>query len=486
MRTLILGAIVFSFAIYAWRDWFVSACALVVLAAFMKHADMPRTIGDIPGANPWNLLLVVVVVAWIVTRQRIPASRPCPRYVMVVFGLYVAVLVTAFLRGVMDLGGMRNSLLAGAEVTPGGFTVEYLLNPLKYLVLAALIFDGARANRRNLLLAYGAILAQVLIFVLMTWRYIPLEALLEPAASAHGESAYRRRFQKEIGFHANDIALVLVAGFWAVVASAPLLKVWRWWWKAGAAIGGALTALVVVMTNSRGGYTGFVGVGLLFGLLRYRWILAALPVAVMVALAVFPTLSDRVADGFGVMDASGSRVEDWDAISAGRTTNLWPLAIEEIGGSPIVGQGRMALMRCSIYDRIMAKGNGPPPGHPHNAYLEMLLDSGAVGLIITLLLFVGFPVLAYRRRQLGDPLLTTALYAGLVGAATILIMGITGQTFWPREGVDTILYLYALMLAGSVTMPLPATAEAARYAYSSLDTTFPPAHAARHPKVLRR
>jgi O-antigen ligase len=204
----------------------------------------------------------------------------------------------------------------------------------------------------------------------------------------------------------------------------------------------------------------------------------------LVALAAFPTLSDRISLGFGVVDPSGSEVEDWDTISASRI-GLWSLAVEEIAGAPVAGQGRMTIVRSAVYTRGAAEGEGSP-GHPHDAYLEMLLDSGALGLAVTLLLFVGFPVLAYMRRQPEDPLLATVLYAGLAGAAAILIMGSTGQTFWPREGVDTILYLYALMLAGSVTRPLPATAEAAGYAHSTLDTKFPPPREARHPQVLRR
>ena len=459
MRIIVLGAIVVGFALYAWRDWFVSACSLVVLAAFMKHADMPRTMGDIPGANPWNLLLVVVVVAWITTRQRSPASRPCPRYITVVFALYAATLVIAFLRGVTDLAGVRDT----GYGTPEGFTIEFLLNPVKYLVLAALIFDGARASRRNLLLAYGAIIAQVLLFTLMIWRYIPLMALFEPAVSRQAESAYRNRFQKQIGFNANDIALVLVAGFWVIVASAPLLRSWRWWWKAGAVVGGVLTALAVVMTGSRGGYMGIVGVGVLFGLLRHRWLLVVLPVAAGIALVVFPALADRITHGFGVVDASGAQTEDWDAISAGRTTHLWPATIEGIQSAPLHGHGRLALLRTPVRQRVVDLA-GSCPTHPHNAYLEMLLDSGAIGLVIALMLFMGFPILAYRRRRPEDPLLVSVLHAGLAGAVAILLTGMTGQTLWPREAVDTILYLYALMMAGSIISLPTGAAESARYA----------------------
>jgi len=115
--------------------------------------------------------------------------------------------------------------------------------------------------------------------------------------------------------------------------------------------------------------------------------------------------------------------------------------------APLLGQGRMTIWRSSIYVRVPG---GYPGGHPHNAYIEMLLDGGAVGLVVALLLFVGFPVLAYARRCDDNGLLTTVLHAGLAGATTILVMSLTGQSFWPREGVDTILYLYTLMMAGCV------------------------------------
>jgi len=83
---------------------------------------------------------------------------------------------------------------------------------------------------------------------------------------------------------------------------------------------------------------------------------------------------------------------------------------------------------------------------------------------VTLLLFVRFPIPAYGRLRSSDPLLTTVLHAGLAGAATILIMGLSGQSFWPREGVDTILYLYALMMAGSIARLPVGAIESARYA----------------------
>jgi len=444
IKEALLLAIVLGFAAYAWRDWFASACALVVLCAFAKHPEIPRTVGGIPGANLWNLLFVCVVVAWLATRKPNPAWRSCGRFVTPVFTLYVLLLVVAYLRSAMDFSDSIPAKQGLLPPSQAAFLMEYLLNPAKYLVLAALVFDGAR-TRNRLMLAYGAIIAQVLLFTLMTLRYIPLESLLMPSVTSVSESAFRRSFQTVFGFNANDLALVFAAGFWAIIASFPLLKNWRWWWKALASGASVLVALSTLMTNSRAGYLALVCGGMVFGVLRYRWLLVAIPVCAGIVLMVFPNVADRVSFGIGDVDVSGEQVQNWDSISAGRITEIWPYVFDEIGNAPLLGQGRITIYRSSIYGQIPGC-----PGHPHNAYLEMLLDGGAVGLVVTVLLFVGFPVLAYARRCNENGLLTTVLYAGLAGATTILVMSLSGQSFWPREGVDTILYLYALMMAGCV------------------------------------
>jgi len=160
----------------------------------------------------------------------------------------------------------------------------------------------------------------------------------------------------------------------------------------------------------------------------------------------------RATSGLGVQDTSGQTTEDWDEISAGRTTNLWPPVTKQIERAPLIGCGRMTIYRTSVYEEI-AQGEGNCPGHPHSAYLEMLMDCGIVGLLLVLLLLVWLPVAWERnaRRWPRDPVPVAARYAGLAGVVTLLVMGSTGQTFWPREGVEMIMCMYAL-LAGSCVL----------------------------------
>jgi O-antigen ligase len=450
MKIYVLHALVLAVAIYAWRDWFLSLCVLIVLTALSKHPEMPPSLAGVMGLNLLNLLLVDVALAWGVSRYvNPPPRRAVPRFIAYTVGAYALVVAVTAVRGFLGFDDIRLSSPMAVTMTRGAFLLDFLGNPIKHLFIAFLLFDGMR-NRRNILLGMAAIVCQVVFFSLMAVRYVPPEALLQPGSGSQLESAFRHRFQKQIGFHPNDLALALVAGFWSLMAVAPLL--WRMGKRYRAAIltAAPLIAVAIALTNSRAGYMAMVALGLLFGLVRWRWLLAGIPLAALLIFFTVPAVQTRLQLGFGAMDPTGQQANDLDEITAGRWAALWPPTVEEIAGSPIFGQGRMTIMRTSLYDRICALNEGECPSHPHNAYLEVLLDSGVVGLAPVLGLFAGLPVYMYRRRRRDIPLLDAAACVGLAGAGTILVMGMTGQTFWPREAVDLVLLTNALALGAHV------------------------------------
>jgi O-antigen ligase len=409
---------------------------------------MPRTLFGVSGANPWNLILLGVVLGWARSRLTRQDFRKIPGFLKVAVIVYVAMIVIAFVRGVLDLGSYRCPP-GSPEMTEGSFTIEYIVNPLKYVAAACLLFDGLR-TRRAVVIGLAALVAQVVCLSLLALRYIPVSSLVEiGATTSQAESIYRQRFQKEIGLHANDAALVLVAGFWLLLVSWGVLSsAWRPWRFVGALLCGAC-GLAVCLTNSRAGYVAVIGVGMLLGLVWRRRLLLGLVAIVLLACIAFPSVVMRAQHGIGAGDAGGGSTNDLDAISGGRTTSLWPAAVEQIERAALVGSGRMAIYRTPMYESIVAL-QGDCPNHPHSAYLEIMVDSGFVGLVIVVVLFVGLPVMLAGRRY-GDPVLDAGRCAGLAGVATLLLMGISGQSFWPREGVETILYLYAV-LAGSYVL----------------------------------
>ncbi len=441
MRVYILIALFIGMSIYAWRNWFIPLCVLIIFDAVMKHDDMPRSLFGIQGLNLWNILLICVFLSWLVSRLSAPAPAPGARVskaFILLCAAYMGIIVIAAIRGMLDGSSIRSGNEDYSfDFTPLGFISDYLVNPIKYIVTALLLFEAAR-TRKNLLLAMSAVFGQALLYSVQVVKYIPPSTLL------YAENSSRNRIQKECGLHANDMALVMVVAFWGMMACLPLWKRLRWWWKLPIAMGAPLVAVALALCQSRGGFLAFVCVGLAFGVLRWRRILLLFPVALVAAAFAFPSMTSRVLEGVGVTNVAGQVTQNLDEISAGRLTNIWPPTIEEIGNAPLFGQGRLTILRTQLFDRILA-AEGDVPTHPHNAYLEMLLDSGMVGLLITLMLFVGVPIAVFAGWRSADPLLIAARDTGLAAAIGYLVMGVSGQTFFPREGVFVVLCGYGIM-----------------------------------------
>ncbi len=114
----------------------------------------------------------------------------------------------------------------------------------------------------------------------------------------------------------------------------------------------------------------------------------------------------------------------------------WPYVIDSIKERPIFGFGREGMTVSGTYQRILNDtDNGESFPHPHNAYLEVLLDSGIIGFIA----IIPFYILTLRccvRLFLTkhDPMLSAVggMAAALVLALMVAAMG--GETFYPREG----------------------------------------------------
>jgi O-antigen ligase len=120
-------------------------------------------------------------------------------------------------------------------------------------------------------------------------------------------------------------------------------------------------------------------------------------------------------------------------VTAGRTF-AWRFVLEEIAKAPFLGYGRegmkstgVALLLYTEYNELF--------GHPHNAYLEWVLDNGIIGLIP--IFFFYYLVLKISITLFRD---TSSKYSVAIGGVTLslvlalLIAAMGSQTFYPREG----------------------------------------------------
>jgi O-antigen ligase len=123
-----------------------------------------------------------------------------------------------------------------------------------------------------------------------------------------------------------------------------------------------------------------------------------------------------------------------------------------------------------------------PVAHPHNAYLEQLLDTGAIGLAVTLALYGAALVTAIRLcREKRDVLAATVGGITLACVTALLVAGISGQTLWPSPSSVFLWCFCGILLRVWVTLrraraiqyqsvlPQRLAAKSGRYSPASLD-----------------
>ncbi|MEM8547585.1 MAG: O-antigen ligase family protein, partial [Pseudomonadota bacterium] len=52
------------------RDWFKALCFALPLIAFLERPDMPRAMFGLPGLNPFNIILLFVLIGWLAQKGR--------------------------------------------------------------------------------------------------------------------------------------------------------------------------------------------------------------------------------------------------------------------------------------------------------------------------------------------------------------------------------------------------------------------------------
>jgi O-antigen ligase len=231
---------------------------------------------------------------------------------------------------------------------------------------------------------------------------------------------YARQFFSAIGMHANDLGRLYAVAY--------ALLLFTWDRTAGASrkmlllatMGGVVIALL--LTFSRGAFLGFILVNIIYLFSRRnRKIMLLAAVLVPVALFLMPgAVMSRVEMGWG----SGA-----NEVSAGRVEDIWMPLMGEIFDHPFLGNGIGAVMwaKAMIHEQMFQVG------HPHNAYLQLYLDMGIVGLALVLgfwtYVWRGFRALSKDERV--KPELRGFFEGAAAGLVSFMVAGMAGSSFEP-------------------------------------------------------
>ncbi len=419
IRVLVIYASVAGLLAYAWKDWFKSLCGLILMMAVIEHRDMPSTLLGIQGLNLWNVLFVTIFLALVAGRHREGLTWDLPRHCTLLLALYAGVIGIGVLRAAFDPRRIDDYSLLG-------LISEGLINTVKWALPGLLLFHGCR-TRQRILMALACLLFMYFLLSVQVMRETPLDAVLGSGGSDMYHACLRAC--SRVGYSTGEMSTMLGGAFWGIVAALPLAKGKGFKVMMLAAAGALLFGLA--LTNCRAGYVAWGATGLLLCLLKWHKYLVLVPVAVALLPIVFPGAVTRMLSGFGEVDASGQATINSNSVTSGRVL-IWPYVIDKIGEAPWIGYGRLAMKRTGL-TQYLGDALGEPFPHPHNMYLESLLDNGIVGSLPIFLCW-GM-VLVYSVGLFRSP---NRLYSavGGFGFASVfiqLLAGMGAQHFYPLE-----------------------------------------------------
>lgn len=226
--------------------------------------------------------------------------------------------------------------------------------------------------------------------------------------------AVRRR-----GYGSTRAANVLCAGFYGL-ASALMIVALVFSWSRGAWLAAGVAGIVVVLAMPR-------------RLLHSAILLAGIVAVGVLAIASgrLPTsITDRVASAFtdlvNVSDVRGADVTPENYAVVERLAH-WQAAVEMARLSPVtgVGLGNYEI----VYPQVRLMSWKFALGHAHNYYLNVLAETGMIGVLAYAGMWVVFVVVAARARAHPDPL-ASSIAAGLLGSWTyVIVHSVTDQVF---------------------------------------------------------
>lgn len=347
-------------------DFRAGTVLLVLMLPIAASALFPRSLLEINGLNPLNLLVMATLGSYLLHGR---LQRAVPLVPQPVMWLYVVPIVAAAFLGMRHVHEVPSFFYETETVnffTQRQYLISVLAKPMVTVAVALLVgAAAARSQKPERFIIPMAV--SVWIIALLQIGFVIWQA---PALSTLAR-ADSRGFYEPIGMHANSLGRLHLFAF------ALLLFVWaetkRPHLKFFLLLTVGLLGIALLLTFSRASIGGAALVGALF--LAWKFNARSLALAVvgmaLVVLLFGEALHSRLTQGFD---------QGANAVSAARIDGIWLPLLPELARSPLWGNGLSSV----LWSFPMVNDAMLRVGHPHNAYLEALLDMGAIGLILLL------------------------------------------------------------------------------------------------------
>ncbi len=431
--------------IFCMRDFRAGVVMLMVIMPISQSYVFPHSMFGITGLNPLNLLFAATVLSLV---MRVAGDGTLSRFVpRPVAWLYIAPLLMGAILGAPHAGEIPSFFRETDMIffdDAIGYMRDMFVKPLIFVVYALLVAVAVARSEKP-----ERFITPLMVSVWVMASVVVIFTAMSGAKLSDLAGTYARHFFSPLGMHANDLGRLYA------VAYAILLFVWDRTTRIGVktislfAMG--VVVLALLLTFSRGAFFGFILVNVVYLLSRRRvktMLLAAL--LIPVGLLLTPgAVWYRVTMGWS---------EGFETISAGRMAEIWTPLFPELLNSPIWGNGLGAVM----WSRPMLNGTILQVGHPHNAYIELFLNMGVIGLVLV----IAYWIHAWRglKRLGNDERLQPELRGFFEGAAagllSFLVAGMAGSSLQPAPEQAFIWLAVGMMYGVQRKLALLAPAKA--------------------------
>ena len=388
----------------------VKALALLLMVVPFSGMELfSEPIVDLPGARPF--LLLGAFVAVIVFLNLDKATR-MPRLGAVIASVLVLFFALAVARALPNKDAI--GFAAGQEWSNFGFILSLFVKPLIYL-MPLIIAGKFIRDADDIEFLIKTIVASVSVFS----AYFMYYYIFQVKDKGNIEAAWEY-VGEALGLHKNQAASIYTLCFPILLARYFARK------DKLSLLGIALSLPSIGFMYSRTTYVAVVVAVPLYLAFskRSRFVPVLVIAGALLSFAVSETIVERASTGL----AEG----DLGQISSGRVEGQWIPIVEEYLADPqklLFGQGSNAVLVSEAYQKGLIAGGA---NHPHNMYLELIIDAGLLALIPMLLLY-GILLKNTRvgLRTVHDPTLREYQCGAFVSMITYFIGGMTQGSFFP-------------------------------------------------------
>jgi O-antigen ligase len=395
-------------------DFRIGAVLLLVMLPVEGSYLFPHSVFGVTGLNPLNLVLAATLCSFLL-RGQLKNFLPKPLLWLFVVPIAIAGLIGS--RHVDQVYPYFYEVEVIHFTDALGYLRDVLLKPMLTVVAALLIAQAVAKSKKTESFLTPFIVAVWLMSV-MAIGYVAAEGVSIGALALSSS----RTFFSALGMHANDlgrlyaVAYALLLFTWGETKDARLKTILF-------VTMGVLT-IALLLTFSRGAFVGWVLVNALF--LVWKFNAKTIGLALLAGVVGLALMPGAVVSRMSLGLVGGGDVNEF---SAGRVEEIWIPLLPELFKSPLWGNGLDSTMWAqALWAEMML-----PVTHPHNAYIQAILDMGLIGM--GLLLAFYWHVYRTARDLGGNANLSPTMrgfYQGVVaGLMCFIITGFAGSSLRP-------------------------------------------------------